>query len=865
MNISWFLAWQSIKYRKRNSLLIGLALVVSTMFLIFLGFGGTSGIYMIAENNRNQYGEQMLVVTGSEADLERRLKTDDNIIIKGKLQILGTVFPKQGNIPLQVGFVDDVTTEQTARIRLKEGKLPSSEDEVAIEEVAFYRLGIQNKVKIGDTITFKQENLTGVTEEKSYRLSGILEDYSLTWHKYYQSINQNADSLLFTPPSILVAPQKQPTRNIWLLNTSYRLGETIIKVVGEQNFIAINTTVHPDIETLFFDGQVGSRYNSVTDWVIIGVLVFIIAAVCILLNAFLISMDRRREQIALLRTVGGSSAQAARIVFLEAILLWIIAMPVGILLGGCLSFSAIQLFASISGLNLLYHFWPPTIAIVIGLSFLLVLLSVLLPMIKVAKTSPLSLKQDRIQCKSHLKSHKTETLFLFRFSLTFMKQGNLRIVVTVISFVICFFMLNLMALFSNVWSKNTSQLREADYRILTRSAIKNKDDLAFLMEDSITVRQPTGLAEQLRNVLKPVGVVTKLDPFFYLEIEKDKVDSYWKDFSHKGDSVLVSISESTRKKYDIAKNRQLLYPQVLIADSNALELIKKDVEEGHIDETAILSGNEIILIVPDYEKSMSDSNAKFLNDDKVSLLSKTKLMVGDDIGFLSILQSSGETEAHIIRKTAKIGAIIRSTNFKEYQNQISVIVGPNVLADWGFTGNILQIDAYLPDNIDVKNMEIIAQQTVETVDNVELYSRMESILQEQQEHRTQSAVIYMITGLLVLLGILGLYNTMASLVYNRQREIAILRAVGMTKGQVLKMLLIATVIYSLCVTIVGTVIFLSFITIAPLPFENPFSFISFPVFVGTIVGTILLCITTAFLPGYKVMESIIADKVKCQN
>lgn len=57
------------------------------------------------------------------------------------------------------------------------------------------------------------------------------------------------------------------------------------------------------------------------DWTIIGIIAVAFVILGIIFNAFLAGIEKRRQQLALLRTVGATKAQAKGVIFAEAFLI----------------------------------------------------------------------------------------------------------------------------------------------------------------------------------------------------------------------------------------------------------------------------------------------------------------------------------------------------------------------------------------------------------------------------------------------------------------------------------------------------------------------------------------------------------------
>ena len=82
----------------------------------------------------------------------------------------------------------------------------------------------------------------------------------------------------------------------------------------------------------------------------------LICMMVILLNGFLMAVDRRKRQLSLLRSIGATRRQARRYILCEALLLLGIGVPVGLILGVPLSLGAVRLFALLNQSELFYHF-----------------------------------------------------------------------------------------------------------------------------------------------------------------------------------------------------------------------------------------------------------------------------------------------------------------------------------------------------------------------------------------------------------------------------------------------------------------------------------------------------------------------------
>ena len=77
---------------------------------------------------------------------------------------------------------------------------------------------------------------------------------------------------------------------------------------------------------------------------------------------------------------------------------------------------------------------------------------------------------------------------------------------------------------------------------------------------------------------------------------------------------------------------------------------------------------------------------------------------------------------------------------------------------------------------------------------------------DQQMRRTTVSIMTMLTVCLLALGFLGLMNTVSNRVYNRTQELGLLRAVGMTKRQALRMLVWEGAVFGVLASVLGILV-----------------------------------------------------------
>jgi putative ABC transport system permease protein len=127
--------------------------------------------------------------------------------------------------------------------------------------------------------------------------------------------------------------------------------------------------------------------------------------------------------------------------------------------------------------------------------------------------------------------------------------------------------------------------------------------------------------------------------------------------------------------------------------------------------------------------------------------------------------------------------------------------------------------------------------TVETLNQQEL--------KDNQEEQIQQLVsfFYVLLALAIVISLLGIVTTLALSIHERTRELGMLRAVGMSRKQVRRLVRYEAVITALIGAILGTILGVIFATLVSRPLADEGFELSYP------IGTLLLLLVLAALAG----------------
>jgi putative ABC transport system permease protein len=182
-------------------------------------------------------------------------------------------------------------------------------------------------------------------------------------------------------------------------------------------------------------------------------------------------------------------------------------------------------------------------------------------------------------------------------------------------------------------------------------------------------------------------------------------------------------------------------------------------------------------------------------------------------------------------------------------------------SDFGLLGGGLVIaNAHLAKDFDAKNDAFVFLRYKQGADPAQTRAAIDKALaagfpdtrtRDREQVKEQQAgqinqllyLIYALLALSVIVSLFGIVNTLALSIFERTRELGLLRAVGMSRRQVKRIVRLEAVITSLIGALLGLVLGVMFALAISRPLEEEGFKLTFP------VGTLLLLVTGAALAG----------------
>lgn len=220
-----------------------------------------------------------------------------------------------------------------------DGKLPTNENEVAVEEDFLAANGMKN-AKVGDKISFaqgqrqlpdgsyitgsysdKDEKFVPSTEYKEYTITAIFHDnpatrYISVWRGMSEAESKSDENI-----SAKFTLAKQDS-------SAYK---TIEKIQKDYDIDSYQT--NQEVLASYLSGTEGGFLVTMLPIVLLVLILIVIASVMLIYNAFGMSLAERVRYLGMLASVGATKAQKRKSVYFEGMILGAVGIPVGIAAG----------------------------------------------------------------------------------------------------------------------------------------------------------------------------------------------------------------------------------------------------------------------------------------------------------------------------------------------------------------------------------------------------------------------------------------------------------------------------------------------------------------------------------------------------
>lgn len=763
------LSIQDLKLNKKRSIVIIIGIILSTALIC--GVAGLVTSFQKTMVNTAKEGQGNYHTIFYNVPKEELKYIEENREVKDYFlsEELGySYLPNHKNVEetpiVNVISMNDKFIENMS-VKLKEGRLPENDTELAIS--TRINAKFNTNYKVGDTITLNinetEQNMENGTT-KTYKIVGIIErpvlaieSYDVDWFTAItkmQNINKKANiAVLYNKPKD------------YIKNT-----ETINNITKTENKV--------NKELLAYEG---TSLDDETLKTIYGLGAFIIgivlvSSVFVIRNGFEISITERLKQYGMLSSIGATKKQIKKSVYFEGFILGLIGIPLGIISGVFAIYILVNVVNYIlkdyisKGTLLTFSISWIAIAISVFVAIITIWLSCKKSAQKASKVSPIEairnsedvkLKAKKVKCpKIITKVFKTGGEIAYKN----LKRSRKKYRTTVISIIVSIVIFISISSFIQYGFK----MSEAYYTEM------NYNYMVFVQENENEDNK-----EELKKY-KILEDISKLPDVGEYSINKSNVLTMNMDEKHK--SELTEYGKEIKERFYDEENG------VRIDEINVISL-NKEAYERYVSK-----------IGGDYDKYKNgailiDKNINTNNDGKKIQGNIYTWKKGDIItGKINDTQYNIE----ILAKTEEIPAGVNIL----YNPDAFIIVSEDFINKVGYKTIALYSnskDAYKLDE-EIKQYK---QENNLTDNTIQTFNMEESARAENAVVLVISIFLYGFIGVITLIGITNIFNTITTNMNLRKKEFAMLKSIGMTKKEFNRMIRLESIFYGLKSLIIG--------------------------------------------------------------
>lgn len=674
-------------------------------------------------------------------------------------------------------YISSVDKEYFKELHLISGRFAENDSELVISNHINTNGGAS--YKIGDIITLKygerviegvntlanneyyEEETLNIVGEKTYTIVGIVErsnfeDYSASGYSTFTLDMNDKDGIV----------------NVFVMfNNKKKIikqSEDLAKKLGYDNAISYNST----LLALYGESTYGNIMSSMIMMIIIMLSLVSIGCIVVIYNSFAISVMERKKEFGLLSSIGATKKQLSYTIFFEALIEGII----GIILGICGAYigigTVILIINNLIGdiLVLKLNLVTNIVFIIIPVIFmiLVIFISALVPSRRAAKVSPIEAIRQNDDIKINKKKIKTGKLVnkLFgiegEIALKNIKRNKKKYRVTIVSLFISIVLFISFSSYMNYTIDTASSVMGEvpyDYQI---SYFGDDNDIDALDKISEIIKS-NDVKEYVSYSASNLSIIGN---YIYSD---EYLDFYKSAYGDDGIKALTNLKYQYISIYildDISYNK---YKELIGLDKDSVILLNKFKGVSYGNNKRV---NYDIPVI-----NNGDINIKICNfDDNDENVDTTKYC-NKKIDNIFITNKSFD----LIEEFSYMSDFKLIVNKKLYDN----------ISDSGTHYTQYNIISDNTDNIDKLTKEL------DKYDNVNYTNVKESMKQANNMILVVKILMYGFIGLITLIGVTSVFNTISTSMALRKREFAVLRSIGLTRKGFNKILFFESLFFGL--------------------------------------------------------------------
>ena len=674
-------------------------------------------------------------------------------------------------------------------VKLVEGRMPQNENEIVISE--HIKDIAEVEYNIGDTLSLdvsKRTDLSGEYEldqsnayvegeeklesmyTKEYKVVGIIErpNYDI----------ENPASPGYTIVTYLNDNNATQNLNVYVLLSEYGLKnqeEFVSQITGIDKNILTKLENNEQLDEKELEEYNNIKYSysknegllryenfevsdstmsTVLSLAVVVIVIIIVTSIFCIRNSFAISITEKMRQYGMLASVGATPKQIKKNVLYEAMILALIAIPIGILCGLFADFILLKVIGTLladalNNLKFIFSISWLSLVFVILLAIITIYLSAISSARRASKISPIEAIRGNNDIKINPKKIRSSKIVEKLFGIggkiadKNLKRNKKKYRTTVISIVVSVSIFIAMSSF-------------IDYAMNASSVYYNNTSYNLYVRD--------GVEDSYKEIAKFSGVeeysIVRLSNFYVdTNTIKGNEDFRTGDESSQIPISIIALGDEEYRRY--VKELGLNYN-----DAKDKAILIDDYTQYVVDEEN--KGKYIMKRVYTYEK-------------------------GDTI--LGSFEDEGVKDTYL--EIAAIG----TTRPMGLEN-ITSSYGYLVISDDFYNRNVK--DTYAQElYIKCDDSNKLEGQIRQEYDDLIVYNLDEQMQQEQSVYLVIQIFLYGFITVISLIGITNIFNTITTNMNLRSREFAMLKSIGMTNKEFNKMIRLESILYGLKSLLIG--------------------------------------------------------------
>lgn len=750
MKMTTRIAYCNMRHYKSKNILIGIAIILTTLLLFVIPSIGKDMVEVNFAVINKIYPTWHALYRNVDESTVMKLAAHHDVKTYGLRSDAGYMNLEDATVSM---MYMDRTGMELYKVKLKEGQLPQKENDIVVSKGILEALG-QNG-KIGDTITVPYQILKDdgldYTKEKDFRICGFLADNeSSKEQKQYTSLVSEA----FLKAEIPVEQVKYR----FLLQVNGQKGNTTADYTETIQNIARQFGISEDDMNINKEYLAANYVDPATIPVIVGImLIVVLAGIITIYSVYYVSMNQRVREFGKLKAIGATKRQLRQIVLREGMGVALFAIPIGLLIGTvAVKVVLLQFVEHAKDSNVLiteaykvvakgevqlYYWWIYLLAIAVTLCT--VYLSLMKPMRMAAKVSEIEAMRYQGGSKRQKSSRKGyQFLNIGRLTKRNLAENKKKSTITIVSMAVTgiFVMMvaTVLSCANPMESAKSSIVGQYEISPIVESGNKEHPEYEWA-----EVQKNNPLNEGLKQQIEELDGVERVDVFTALKVSGGPFE----------EKIGTEFINGVPEEY--------------------AEELKKGITEGNVTYEELKSGDKVIL-------------------DRALLHWYPDIKVGDKLK-LNIHDGDNTFQKEI--EVAAIGEY--GTGLTNYNCLIMAKEGAEKLT----INNSSSYFQVIADKDYDEALEASLQAIVDGSGRLQMRTwKNEYDTWENAIQMTRGAC-YAFIIILAAISIMNLINTMINSVHVRKKELGMMQAIGMSDRQLMKMLQLEGIFYT-----VGTLI-----------------------------------------------------------